>query len=206
VEVNPENVYFDYKITGDEDLGYVTIKLLFRKGAMNKTPFRLNPPAGVTLDGQPLPADSTEMNGVYYEVSRPVEEFSGNHIIEYTSGNGKSYSEKFDFQPMTTEFETGSRVGPGDFQLRLEGLSDLDRVRVILLDTAAFSEGIERVVDSVGNGLLTIDSMEMASLRPGPIYLEVARERERRVRQGTRAGGRISFYYGIKRQFELTGP
>lgn len=205
-EVSPENVYFDYKISGDEDLGYVTAKLLFRKGARNKSPFRLTAPAGVTLDGQPIPADSTEMNGVYYEVSRPVAEFSGTHLIEYTGKNGKKYKEEFDFQPMTIDFETGSQVGPGDFQLRLGGLSDIDRVRVILLDTAAFSEGIERVMDATENGILVIDSLEMAGLRPGPIYLEVARERERSVLQGTKAGGRVSFYYGIKRQFVLTAP
>ena len=197
-----DEIYFDYKVWGGEETGYVTTKLQFRHRNRMGTPFRLEPPFGVELDGQVLEPDSSAMNGVYYEASYPIEEFIGQHSIVFTGSDSSLFKEEFRFNPISFSKEIGEIVPRDNLEIFLAGAEDSDRVRIIMMDTAAFSEGVDRTY-YVKNGSVTVDSFEISTLKPGPVYLEVHTERERRVKNGTLAGGRISLSYSLKRMFQL---
>jgi hypothetical protein len=72
----------------------------------------------------------------------------------------------------------------------------------MLSDTASFSEGIDRV-DTVKNGQIVITAADLQKLVSGPVHLELSREVERRIRNGTRQGGKLVVFYELKREFQL---
>ena len=212
-DVNPESVFFDYKVFGDGDTGYVTVKLQYRFGGPNGTTLVLADPSKVELDGVPIAADSSKWNGAYYEVTKRADEFIGNHSIVFTGTNNKQYREDFKFLPVslrnqipdtvTRVFKDGDKtITLGDVVLEFEGLDFQDYVRVILTDTAFRSEGVNRL-DTVLRGQIVITQRDLKSLVNGPIHLEIYREVERPLKNSTREGGRISFSYGLKRDFYL---
>ena len=75
-------------------------------------------------------------------------------------------------------------------------------ILVIVSDTAKFSEGIVRV-DTVINGRITITKHDLENLLSGPIHLEFARDDEKRIKNGTKQGGRMTISYELKREMEL---
>lgn len=201
-DVDPSAIWFDYRIWGEEESGYITVQLQYRFAGPAGTTLLMSPPAKVELDGESMPVDSSKMSGVYYEVSKPIEEFIGKHTIVFTDKNNKVYKEEFEFQPISLLSEPGEMMASGDMELSLEGVRTGDKIRVILMDTASFSEGIDRI-DTVRDGIVRIDSADMATLTDGPIFLELSAERERKVKNATSEGGRISQAYRLRRQFEL---
>src|SRR5688500_17664824 len=67
----PEDVsdfWFDYRISGEEELEAVTCMVQFRDGSPRGEAVPLPAPGQVTLDGQPLPGDSAGFTGFYYEI------------------------------------------------------------------------------------------------------------------------------------------
>src|SRR5689334_16427648 len=80
-DVNPETIYFDYRVWGDEDAGYITTRLQYRFAGPNGTTLLLENPSKTELDGIAIKADSSKMSGAYYEVTKPVKEFTGQHAI-----------------------------------------------------------------------------------------------------------------------------
>ena len=202
-EVNPESIYFDYKIWGEEGYDSLTVRLQYRNGGRNGASLLVNEPGKVELDGESLRADSSKMTGVYYEVQKPVAGFRGKHTITFTVNNRKQYQEVFDFQPVSLSGPVPLRIKRGDLVFRFDGLSPEDNIRVLMTDTSYLSEEINRV-DSVRNGRLVITEEELTGLSSGPVYLEITKEYERPVRNGTRKRGRLSVSYGLKREFILT--
>ena len=199
--LDSSRIWFDYRVWGDEEGGYMTIKAQYRLGGPNGKAISLAPPANVMLDGSKLLPDSSRMTGVYYEISRPTHEFEGPHEIVFTDYSNKQYKQPFRFQPLTLLTEIPEIFSVNRLQLELEGVSQNERVRLIMMDTASFSEGIDRL-DSVKHGTLIVDSLEFATLAPGPIFLELTREKEQKILNGNKQRGRFSMSYGIKRQFE----
>jgi hypothetical protein len=196
-------VFFDYRVWGDEESGDMTVKIQYRDGALNGHPLLLKEPSRVEFDGQTLQADSSGMNGIYYETSRRVTEFAGNHTIVFTDSSGEQYREEFSFRPISLKTELPTRVVRDSIVLELGGLSQQDYIRLIMTDTAAFSEGIVRV-DTIRNGRLNILKNQLGRLSSGPVFLEIAREMERRINdeKGLRRG-KLSVFYSLKREFEL---
>jgi hypothetical protein len=201
-DVNPEAIYFDYKIWGDEGNDNLTIKLQYRFGGENGTTLLLDEPSKVELDGEVLKADSSKITGVFYEVQKPVVSFTGKHTITFTAGNNKQYRESFNFQPISLANPVPAAIQRGNLVFLFNGLSREDNVRVLMTDTAYLSEEINRV-DIVTNGRLIINQEELLTLTNGPIHLEIIKEEERPVKNGTREGGRFSISYGLKREFIL---
>lgn len=202
-DIDPESIYFDYKIFGNEGYDKITVKLQYRYDGENGETILLEEPSIVELDGEMLIADSAKMTGVYYEVQKPVTAFSGKHTITFTAGNNKKYKEVFDFKPITLTKPVPAVIKRGDLVFEFNGLSRNDLVRVLMTDTAFFSEEVNRV-DSVKNGRLFIFKEELRGLKNGPIYLEITKENEREVSKGTKEGGRLSISYGLRREFNLT--
>ena len=76
-DVNPETIYFDYKVCGEEGDEDVTVMLQYRFAGQNGTTLVLEDSAKVELDGQLIRVDSSKMTGAFYEVIRPAKDFIG---------------------------------------------------------------------------------------------------------------------------------
>lgn len=200
--INPEAIFFDYNIWGDEESGVITIRVQYRRGWLEGPAFVLRQPAKVELDGEVLTLDSSKMNGAWYEISKPVKEFSGKHLIKLTDENSNEYSEEFDFSLLSLISEVPGVINRSDLVFELDGLKQEDTIQVLLTDTAYYSRGIDRI-DTVQNGLIHISRADLDNVRNGPVVIEFYKDEERELKETKRAGGRIFISYGLKRVFEL---
>ncbi|MFC0772332.1 hypothetical protein [Terrimonas alba] len=199
---NPKSLYFDYKIWGDEESGMITLNLQYRLGGIEGMPVSLVPPANVTLDGYRMEPDSSKMNGVYYEVNIPVQDFAGPHEIVCTDIEDRKYKERFEFPVISLKTELPKIITRKDLNFELAGLDTLDFVRTIFTDTSFYGRGIDRV-DTVRDGLVTISRAALKNLRNGPVYLEFYKEEGWPLKETKSAGGRFTLTYVVKRAFEL---
>jgi hypothetical protein len=201
-DVNPESIYFDYKVWGDEESPDITVKLQYRFAGPNGTTLLLEAPSKAELDGVAIKADSSKMNGAYYEVSKPVKEFAGRHTIVFTDINKNKYREEFSFQPLSLRTKLPAIVNRGNLVFDIDGLAPQDYVHVMLSDTAAFSEGINRI-DTIKNGRVIISKKDLKNFVNGPLRLEIFKEDEKRIKNGTKEGGLFSISYVLRREFDL---
>lgn len=199
VNEEPAEAYFDYMVWGDEENGFVTVKLQYRAGGSNGENFRIQAPGRVTVDGTVITGDTAGLNGAYYEVIKPVAEFAGKHSIILTDPDGKQYRTDFDFPVITLKNEIPAVVSRDSIVLEINGLSTQDTIRVLLNDTSFRGNGIQRL-GKLRNGKLVI--RQFRDLKPGPIFLELLREQHTPLRL-TKAGGRLSVSYGLRREFIL---
>lgn len=201
-KAEPGLTYFDYRIRGDEERNVVTITLRFRDYDAEGDPFSLIAPAKIEFDGYELEADSSIMNGVYYETSTTVPEFVGDHSIVFTDSEGRTYTEEFSFvQPVLLK-ELPPKVARQDLVLELGGVDSTQLIQVLMNDTSFYGRGIERF-DSVRDGRVVISETELSNLKDGPVFLEIYRENTIPLREATPAGGRLTISYNLKRSFEL---
>ena len=198
-DVDPDAVFFEYIIRGDEDDSKVTLYLQFRVGGPNGYTLTLEDPAKVELDGELVPVDSAKLTGAYYEIQKPAETFAGKHTITFTDLNNKVHSQEFEYKPfsMETDLEDVSR---GDLVFNLEGLDKEDYLHVSATDTSFASRDIVEI-DTVRDGKLVIPAARLNYLVDGPITLLLSKETQKVVRNEIR--GRITVSYGLKREFEL---
>src|SRR6266508_529111 len=70
-DVNPDAVFFDYKIRGEEKDSNITVYIQYRMGGSNGTTLVLNEPAKVQLDGEIIPVDSAKLAGAFYDIQIP---------------------------------------------------------------------------------------------------------------------------------------
>ena len=197
------DLYFDYRIWGDEESGLMTVILRFRELDEDGDAVSLKPPSHVAFDGEKLVAGSSHMNGVFYEIRIPTEDFNGTHQITYTNAEGNAYHEEFSFRAMELKTSFSETVSRQDLQLEFSGLDSSDFVHTIMTDTSKWGREIDRV-DTVRNGLLTIPGSYLDQLHDGPVFLEFYREEAWPLKEAPGAG-RLSITYGIKRAFILTG-
>ena len=201
-DVNPETIYFDYKIWGEEGDEDITVMLQYRFGGPRGTTLTLENPYKVELDGTEIKVDSSKYTGAYYEVIKPVNEFTGKHTIVFTDANGKKYTEDFSFQPVILKTELPAEIQRDDIVLEMDGLDPLDHVRILMTDTSYTSEGINRL-DTVKNGRVLISKYDLNNLVNGPVHLELFKETEKPLKERTEEGGKLSITYGVKREFML---
>jgi len=201
-DVNPETIYFDYKVWGEEGDEEVTVMLQYRFAGKNGTTLVLEDSAKVELDGQVINVDSSKMTGAFYEVIRPVKDFIGKHSIVFTNQEKKQYKEEFEFKPVSLRTNIPNEIKRGDLVFDLDGLDPVDYVRILLTDTLFESEDINWV-DTVKNGRVMISAEELKKVGNGPVHLELFKEIDKPVKNGTKEGGTFSFPYGLKRDFVL---
>ncbi len=204
-DVNPDAVFFDYKIRGEEKDSNVTVYIQFRMGGPNGITILLNEPAKVQLDGEEIIADSAKLTGAFYEIQKPSRSFSGKHTILFTDLNGKEYSEEFVYQPFKLKTKIPAIVHRVDLAFDFENLETEDCIRVTATDTSFTSRDINEI-DTPKNGRLIIPADKLKNLVNGPITLQLSKETERPVKNGTREGGKIVVSYGLQREFELKTP
>ena len=201
-DVNPESIYFDYKVWGDEGNDDMTVMLLYRFAGKNGTTLVLDEPSKVELDGQEIKVDSSKMTGAFYEVIKPLKDFIGKHDIVFTNLDNKQYKEEFDFKPISLRTKVPAEIKRSDLAFDLDGLEPVDYVRILLTDTSFASDDINWI-DTVKNGRVIITKEDLKRVVNGPVHLELYREFDRPVKNSTREGGRFSFTYGLKREFVL---
>lgn len=199
--VDPEIIYFDYKIWGEEGVEDMTVMLQYRFAGPAGTTVILQDPYKVEFDGRELMPDSSKMTGNFYEIIIPITEFTGKHSIVFTDINNKQYKEDFEFRPMGLRTPIPDSVERRDLVIQLNGVDEADRIRVLLSDTS-MGDGINQM-EFVRNGQITLTRDELEMLVSGPIYLEIYKEVERPVKNGTPEGGKFSLTYGLRREFVL---
>lgn len=197
--VDPEDIYFNYKITGEEGDDNLTVMLQYRVGGEEGDALSMDK---VTLDGEILPADSTKMTGTFYELHKPIAAFTGKHSILFTGINKKEYKEEFDFRPVTLLTPVADTIGRSEMVFEFDGLEPKDYLTVLLSDTSYINNGINHVAIVV-NGRLVIRQSDLENLANGPVQIEFIREYEKPVKNGTKGGGRLLITYSLKREFFL---
>lgn len=200
-EAEPEQIYFDYKVTGEEGNDSVLVLLKFKEYDEYGQAVSIEP-GGVVLDGKPMAADSTPMTGPFYAAHRHIQEFTGKHSIQVTLPDYKKYRDDFYFKPFTIKSGISDTISRGKMLLEFEGLDNNDIVRVLMTDTSFTGEGINRL-DTVWHNRIAISKSNLSWLESGPINLELTREQERTLKNTTDAGGKISIFYTIRREFWL---
>jgi hypothetical protein len=195
-------VFAAYTITAEEGGENVTCLLKFHQRNSRGPALFLEQPAGVTLDGVSLEADSARLSGAYYELQRPLTGFEGIHTIVFKNSEGKEYKEDFRFQPFTVTNDLTGTVPRGEIVLQLDGLEPTDYVRVLLTDTSFTTTDINEV-DTVRNGRISISRAALRNVASGPVTLHLFKEEERRLKNAPAGGGLLSITYGLSREFEL---
>ena len=201
-DVNPDAVFFDYRIWADESRDEVTVNLQYRMGGKNGTTLVLDEPSKVLFDGEQLQPDSAKITGAYYEIQRPFASFTGKHSIAFTDLNKKEYNEEFEFTPFTLEPTVPATMNRGDLVFTFKGLDSVDHLNVVLTDTSFTSADINDI-ETVKNGRLVIPSHKLSALVNGPINLQFYKEVEKPLKSSTKEGGKLFISYGLKREFEL---
>ncbi|NOT51568.1 MAG: hypothetical protein HOP10_09850 [Chitinophagaceae bacterium] len=201
-DISSESIWFDYRITGEEGNDSVTVLLQYRLDGEFGETIVLAEPAKAELDGQIIKAGHSKMTGEYYELRQAVSAFTGKHTISFTDINKKQYKEEFTFQPFLLAGDMPDTISRAAMIFQLQGLAPGGYVRILMTDTAFASEGIDRI-DKIRDGQIIITESELSGLANGPIHLELIREDEKPVKNGTDEGGRIAISYGIKREFIL---
>lgn len=201
-KINYDQLYFDYTLTADEDGPYATCMLQYKKNSLNGNALNVAP-ARVELDGQAIEGDSAGLSGFYYEVQRPLDSFSGKHTIVFSTPGSKQYKEEFDFTPFTLAEELPEQVRKESLTIRFTNFpKGENKLRLFLLDSSFLSGGYNELVP-VRNGELVIDKSIWDQMKTGPIVMQLSLEKEQPLQQVTKAGGRLSITYGLKREFEL---
>ena len=184
-----------YAVTATED-GLVTVLIQFG-GADAVAQRRLQPDEAVVVDGEAVPADSSSVGGVFYELQKPLADFLGTHVITLTKSSKALYRDSFSIDP----FFVPDTLAPLSFNeplvLPLENFTDT-AVRVLLVDTDFASADINETYPVV-DGRLQIPAAHLqASLVPGPAVLELYLEKE--MEKGRR---KLNYSYSVKRDVVL---
>ena len=197
-----KDIFFDYKIWGEEGKEAVTCLLQFRFRRETARSIKLDSPERVEIDGELIIADSARITGPFYEIQKPINDFIGSHTITVIDINKKEYKEEFIFQPFSLLTEIPDTIVRDDWIFNIEGLQPIDFLRIIAIDTSFKSDDINEI-DTVKNGKLIIAKEKLRTLVNGPVTLLLNKEDERSVKNGTERGGKISITYGLKREFIL---
>jgi len=201
-KADPDAIYFDYRVWGNEENSDITVRLQYFLENGNENTVLLQHPSKAEFDGAVLQADSSKMNGYYYEATIPLENFDGKHYIVYTDRNEKQYREEFEFPVISLKSEIPAVVSRKELVFELDGINPGEIIRVLLTDTAFYSRGIDRI-DTIRNDSIIITPRDLENLKNGPVYLEIYKDDKWPLKETTKAGGRISLSYGLKRVFEL---
>ena len=198
---SPDVVFCDYRVEADEEENRVTVRLQFRSGDEEGTPLRLT--NAVTFDGDSLQADSAGFTGVFYEASRPLDDFAGTHRIAFIDLHQKKHAEEFSFELFGIATELPEQLKKEPFNIKLTGFSTASaKVQLVLVDTSFSSADVNEEV-WVENGELKIDSSFLSNLSSGPITMEIVKEDEKPLGDSSGVDGRISLTYRLRCQFEF---
>lgn len=202
-DVDPESIYYDYRVWAEEGKDDVTVMLQYRFGGEDGTTLVMEEPGKVVLDGVELTADSARLTGAFYEMVKPVKEFLGPHTIVFTDRNKKEHREEFQFQPFTLAAEFPEKLKKEPFTVKLKDFpSAPTTIQLTMTDTSFASKDVNEEI-LIERGEIRIDSNKLKKLTTGPVSFEIFWDNERPVKNASKEGGRLLISYGLRRQFEL---
>jgi len=199
----PGNLFFEYRIWGEEGNSNITCMIQFRTGGPNGPAVLLSEPARVALDNEVLNSDSAALSGAFYEIVKPINEFRGKHAIVFTGKDNKKQSQEFEFITFSLASELPEQVKKKPFTIRLVNFGDNEnKFRLSLTDTAFMTNDVNEMIH-IEDGELAITQAMLDRLQTGPVAIEIFMEQEKRIRNGLNEKGRIWVSYGLRRQIEL---
>lgn len=202
-DVNPEAVYYDYKVWGEEGSENVTVMLQYRFGGEDGTSLTLDSPSKVSIDGEMLRLDSVKFSGAYYELIKPSAQFEGKHTILFMDTNGKEHKEEFTYLPFALAADLPEQLPRKPITLKLTNFTAAPTpVRLVMTDTAFTSNDVNEEL-KIEKGELKITARYWNALKAGPVTLEIYREEEQPLKKASKEGGRLMMTYALKRQFTL---
>jgi hypothetical protein len=199
---NPDAIWFDYKIWGEEGNDSVTVMLQFHVEGPYGPTVRVDDRGMLTLDGQKLQLDTSSLNGPIYSVTKHIRSFTGNHSIVFTDADKKKFREDFSYKPFSLITTLKDTISRKRLAFDFSGLDNEDYLRILMTDTSFTSEGINRL-DTVSNNRAIITKEDLSALENGPIQLEFIREREKTMERDGWETGTILMTYSLKREFFL---
>lgn len=199
-KAGPDEIYFDYRITGEEGNDSVSVILKFHEFSEYGAVVLFA--ASVQIDNQPVDIDSSSITGPFFSLTKHVADFTGKHTILVTAPGGKKYKEQFSFRPFKITSGITDTMSRDKMIIQLEGLDRYNPVRILMTDTSFTGQGINQV-DTVINNRIVISRNSLTALQNGPVNMELIKENERPVENGTQAGGILSVVYAVRREFYL---
>jgi hypothetical protein len=159
------------------------------------------PDARFFFDGKEVLPDSTEMNGVFYEMQLPVADFFREHTIELRTADASSLER---FTPVLFVLYPGFRDVSQNESLSfgVQGVPDDEIVIVSLIDTSFTNNDLVKKIP-VRNSQLVVDTADLRQLAHGPIAASVVFEKKEAL---TKLGLRRAFLVirqGVSGEFLL---
>lgn len=196
-------VYADYQVWAEEGADEVTIRLQYRRENEEGDAFAVENPGKVLLDDEELAPDSTRFMGVYYETSKPIEDFTGEHTVVFIDKSGREHREEFTFEPFTLRAELPENIRKKPFRIQLQNFPERSTpIRLVMVDTSLRSAGVNEEL-LIEEGIVEITKEFLRLLTKGPVTLEIYREEERPVKRGSKHSGKFTLTYGLRRHFNL---
>lgn len=196
-DVNPETVYLYYTVSYDDGDDSVGCFLQYRFAGENGTTLILNSPAGVSIDGIAIAADSSTVSGAYYQKNFAAKDFAGKHVIVYTDMNGKVHKEPFSFDPVVCTTALPEVIDRSDVSFEFAGSLTDDEAVIRISDTSLQTEDV-RVISKLTRGKITVTAEELKPLVNGPLTVEISKSIEQPFQHPTQEGGIFVLMYGIK--------
>ncbi len=159
--------------------------------------------AQLLLDETELRADSTEMNGVFYEAELPAEHFFADHSLTIREGN-EANTEVFSVPRFSLISELPASLPANDLEFRLEGVEDGESVILMIVDTSFANNDLNRKYTVMGKKLF-IPGADLDILSKGPVSMEILFEKKIRTVRLPLKSGTITVRQSERREFIL-GP
>lgn len=201
-EIQHSQFFRDYRITGDDESGHITVLVQFREGGPDGPGILLDTTGAVIFDGYRLDADSSRNHGTYYEQRWLASEFDGTHELRFVRGTGDTLVEQFDYPVFGFAQPFPEKVPVADLEIELTGLSGNDSLHILLLDTAYKSRGIDRYI-TLKNNTIILTAEDLGRLRKGPIVMDIYRDVEQALTDGEETSGRLAISFALRRRFVL---
>ncbi len=194
-----ENIYLDYKITGDEGYDNVTVKLQF-KDIRDGDALHIPGEGFVELDGEKIIRDSSKLSGYFYELHKPLADFTGKHRIRFVNSNDKEYIEEFEFNTLQFISNLPDSLGKDSITFEFAGVGQDESLSVETTDTSFINNDLN-LGGRKGNKI-TLDSTELESIAPGPVQFEFSKTMKRRLTKNP-GGGQLLIIYNLKREYYI---
>ena len=197
--VTAENVYGTYLFTVDDAAENVSCLFQFSRRKNSKGHY-LPKNVSVSLDGQPLTADSISIGEVYYEMALPFVHFGGDHVIALKKENGTVLKEELNVKPVRLTSQIPEKLKRADLVFLLEGIEEFDKVQLGLIDTS-FTTNDFHLDTVLQSGRLPVHKSQLTAVSNGPLTIYLMVEKRRLLQSDLK--GEVLFRYIFRRETEL---
>ena len=197
-DVNQEKIYQQYTIRQTEGEEKASVYAQFRFGGRNGTTLVLTPPSMLTLDGEPIKADSGKYAGAFYQLYKPVTGFYGVHHFIFTDYHNKKFDNDFSFGAFRLLNVPSEISKSKDLELPFETASFNEEDYIELSTTSTDSSFSLTHRPGEKNNTLIIPSKELLRQKTKEIMLETRLYRKIPMHQNTAEGGELQTIQTLK--------